>query len=246
MMKRQLKHVLVFISPQEFREKADALAQSKSAVAASAEGSAKESTSSLSLANSGSKASASAAGHYTERDSDGEDELVVVNNMRPASTGASSDRKGGDDAGDSKAGAPETEVPRAEAKVGPASTVTTVSTNIVASSSSGAKAQAPAQVDPVSSLSSSMGAATLNTSMNTLSAGKGLSPLKPLGGGARQALPHHIPKLDSLASKMDDIRKNMGEEVSGRLLCFLVLLNELVLRFLTFFTLFVNVALYRE
>ena len=138
--------------------------------------------------------------------------------MRPASTGAGSDRKGGDDAGDSKAGAPETEVPRAEAKVGPASSVTTASTNVVASSS-GAKAQAPA--DPVSSLSSSMGAATLNTSMNTLSAGKGLSPLKPLGGGARQALPHHIPKLDSLASKMDDIRKNMGEEVSVLFCCLL-------------------------
>lgn len=157
----------------------------------------------------------------------------MVNNMRPASTGAGSDRKGGDDAGDSKAGAPETEVPRAEAKVGPASSVTTVSTNTnVVASSSGAKAQA--LVDPVSSLSSSMGAATLNTSMNTLSAGKGLSPLKPLGGGARQALPHHIPKLDSLASKMDDIRKNMGEEVSVFCFLFFVFFVRVFVLFLTF------------
>lgn len=41
--------------------------------------------------------------------------------------------------------------------------------------------------------------------------GSGLSPLQPRR--TMQALPHHVPKLDSLSRKLDDIRKNMGEEV---------------------------------
>jgi hypothetical protein len=49
--------------------------------------------------------------------------------------------------------------------------------------------------------------------------GAPLGGLRPLagGGGARmtQALPHHIPKLDGLASKMEDIRRTMGEEVGN-------------------------------
>lgn len=42
-----------------------------------------------------------------------------------------------------------------------------------------------------------------------------------LGGGGRlrQALPHHLPKMESLGAKLDDIRKNMGDTV--RFLLFL-------------------------
>jgi hypothetical protein len=46
------------------------------------------------------------------------------------------------------------------------------------------------------------------------SSGSGLSPLQPRR--TMQSLPHHVPKLDSLSKKLDDIRKNMGEEVSIR------------------------------
>jgi hypothetical protein len=35
-----------------------------------------------------------------------------------------------------------------------------------------------------------------------------LSPMK-----IRQALPHHIPKMEGLSSKLDDIRKNLGDGV---------------------------------
>ncbi len=40
--------------------------------------------------------------------------------------------------------------------------------------------------------------------------------LEPLRNArlTQQALPHHIPKMDALSRKMDDIRKTMGEEVS--------------------------------
>ncbi len=43
---------------------------------------------------------------------------------------------------------------------------------------------------------------------------------KPSAGGSnmemlrpRQALPHHLPKLDRLSNKLDDIRRNMGDSV---------------------------------
>lgn len=36
----------------------------------------------------------------------------------------------------------------------------------------------------------------------------------PISLRPRQALPHHLPKLDSLSHKLDDIRKNMGDSVS--------------------------------
>lgn len=134
------------------------------------------------------------------------------------SNSAFSDRKGGAaEEGDRKlitTGAPETEVPRAEAKIGPSGSVSSSTAMTIASSSS---AKAGPSDRAVSSLSASMGAASLNSATdhaNNPSIGKGLSPLKPMGGGLRQALPHHIPKMDSLANKMDDIRKNMGDEVS--------------------------------
>lgn len=38
--------------------------------------------------------------------------------------------------------------------------------------------------------------------------------LAPIGGGGRrlQALPHHVPKVESLEKKMEEIRKNMGKD----------------------------------
>jgi len=189
--------------------------------------SAKDNTDSAGALNNGSKASSS---HYTERDEDGEEELVVVNTRRitdgvatsttTVPSNAFSDRKrGAAEEGDRKlitAGDPETEVPRAEAKIGPSGSFSSSTALTIASSSS---AKAGPSDRAVSTLSASMGAASLNGASDHAtnpSVGKGLSPLKPMGmgGGLRQALPHHIPKMDSLANKMDDIRKNMGDEVS--------------------------------
>ncbi len=191
--------------------------------------SAKDSDDYAGALNNGSKASTS---HYSERDEDGEEELVVVNTRRitdnaaaattTATSSAFSDRKGGPvEEGDRKlitASDPETEVPRAEAKSGPSGSFNS-STAMIASSSS---AKAGPSDRAVSSLNASMGAASLNGA--NASVGKGLSPLKPMGmgGGLRQALPHHIPKMDSLANKMDDIRKNVGDEVSYSLKYFRV------------------------
>ena len=218
-----LFYFYLFYFSQEFREKADALAQSKAASTSSLpQDSAKDGNESAGVSQNGSKATAS---HYTERDEDGEEELVVVNTRRiadsataPTTSSAFSDRKGGASEDDDRklitAGAPETEVPRAEAKTGPSGSFSSSTAMTIASSSS-AKAGPSDRV--VSSLSASMGAASLNNASDHASnpsIGKGLSPLKPMGGGLRQALPHHIPKMDSLANKMDDIRKNMGDEVS--------------------------------
>lgn len=193
---------------QEFREKADALAQSKAASTSSMPQDAVKEGSGVTQTgdNTGSKA---VSASYTEREEEGEDELVVVNTRRPVSGGADHKRSEEGARRLLTSGEPETEVPRAEAKNGPSSS----SSSSTTMTTSSAKAQ---PVDrAVSSLSASMGATSLNGANNSTSnpsVGKGLSPLKPLGGGIRQALPHHIPKLDSLANKMDDIRKNMGDE----------------------------------
>jgi hypothetical protein len=52
------------------------------------------------------------------------------------------------------------------------------------------------------------------------------SPEKPVSSASvagdlgvlrpRQALPHHLPKMDSLSHKLEDIRKTMGDSVSAR------------------------------
>jgi hypothetical protein len=183
-----------FLRMQEFREKADLLAQAKPSSAES--GSTKDDASVVAVAGSGSVGSGSKA-YYSERDEEGEEELVVVNTMRTASATAPLDPAAA--AGDSKSSAPETEVARAEAKTGG------IAAASAPSSSGGAKAQSADAA--VAGLSASFGAASMNAA-----AGKGLSPLKPLGG-PRQALPHHIPKMESLGSKLDDIRRNMGDEV---------------------------------
>lgn len=97
----------------------------------------------------------------------------------------------------------------------------------------GAGAKAGSSIDNGRSLD------TVGASMGSMSLGgvSGPAPgkasmgvgLKPLGGGGGrplQALPHHIPKMDSLSNRMDDIRRNMGEEVR---LYFLTCFSKLIL-----------------
>lgn len=62
-------------------------------------------------------------------------------------------------------------------------------------------------------------------SSSGLATGAPSEPLRPLGnvrlgalgggggGSAHQSLPHHVPKMDALSKKMDEIRRTMGEEV---------------------------------
>jgi hypothetical protein len=59
--------------------------------------------------------------------------------------------------------------------------------------------------------------ALTSSSPATSSSGTPSSTLEPLRNNMRlapQALPHHIPKMDALSKKLDDIRKTMGDEVS--------------------------------
>ena len=122
---------------------------------------------------------------------------------------------------------PETEVPRAEEKTSPGSAArgklnnTNSSNNVTSNNNfSSPTSRVPSGGDKVGSEGS--GDAVDFTSP-TGGVGKGLGALKPLngmsgggggGGGRINALPHHIPKMDNLSSKMEDIRKNMGDEVS--------------------------------
>jgi hypothetical protein len=202
---------------QEFREKADALAQSKVKDTAEEEA--------AKYSDGGAVKMEQGAG-----DDDGEDELVVVNNMRANAV----DRGDGTRAlgskatdSDSKSSAtpqkallsitanPETDVMRAEEKTFPsavrAAAASRNNSDLGDRHASGEKGGA----DGAAGMSAAMSGLGLSdvTSPNN---GKSLGALKPLGGGARltQALPHHVPKMDSLASKMEDIRRNMGEEVS--------------------------------
>jgi hypothetical protein len=125
---------------------------------------------------------------------------------------------------------PETEVPRSDEKGGSGSVGMGV--GVGASAAAGDKASGGSAGGSVASGTAGVGAgpglglgvAGLAASVapmgssGGLGGGAPLGGLRPLaGGGARmtQALPHHIPKLDGLASKMEDIRRTMGEEVGN-------------------------------
>jgi hypothetical protein len=51
----------------------------------------------------------------------------------------------------------------------------------------------------------------------------------------RQALPHHIPKMDGLGAKLGEIRKNLGDGVRRKEMTSVLLENELILVSLFFF-----------
>jgi hypothetical protein len=162
-------------------------------------------------------------------DEDGEDELVVVNNMRANAVDRGDGTRGlGSKVSDSDSKSsntpqkalsitanPETEVMRAEEKTSPsaarAAAASRNNSDLGERHASGEKGSADGAAG-MSAAMSGMGLSDVSSPSN----GKSLGALKPLGGGARlsQALPHHVPKMDSLASKMEDIRRNMGEEVS--------------------------------
>jgi electron transfer flavoprotein alpha subunit len=157
-------------------------------------------------------------------DEDGEDELVVVNHMRANAVDRGDGARGlGSKAteSDSKSAAtpqktlmitnPETDGMRAEEKTSPsaarAAAASRNNSDLGERHASGEKGTAD-----VAAAMGGMGLSDVSSPNN----GKTLGALKPLDGGRRlsQALPHHVPKMDSLASKMEDIRRNMGEEVS--------------------------------
>lgn len=79
----------------------------------------------------------------------------------------------------------------------------------IASSSSSATAATTTVSGTPGASASSAGAASMSSPSSAAVGG-----LEPLRGGGRQALPHHIPKLEGLGRKIDDIRKTMGEDVS--------------------------------
>ena len=147
-----------------------------------------------------------------------EEELVVVNHMRG---GSSKETAIGLDEAESKVSGnglsrpnnlltstdPETaEMVRAEDKNSP------TARGVGGATTTGDSGDKTGAVD--GGFNASMGSMSLNMSPG---AGKGLGSLKPLGGGGGgrlNALPHHVPKMEGLASKMEDIRRNMGDEVS--------------------------------
>lgn len=49
--------------------------------------------------------------------------------------------------------------------------------------------------------------------------------LAPARNRPLQSLPHHVPKVESLSKRLDEIRKNMGEEVAYSFYVFLFIFN---------------------
>jgi hypothetical protein len=178
----------------------------------------------------------------TEED-EGDEELVVVNTMRHGSGGDSGSKAVADiesgGGGDSKATdravakqrsgglSPETDL-RADEKGSPA----TAAALGGASRNNSDLGSAPAgdkwgADDGMRHATAQMSSMSLGGGATSPSAGTGktLGALKPLGGGGGRmtALPHHVPKVEGLASKMEDIRRNMGEEVRTKTVVYVLM-----------------------
>lgn len=145
-------------------------------------------------------------------EAEGDDELIVVNARRNGSAG-------------SKAG-PEDDSKATGAETGAEKAAVTKQRSSSGSSPETDATMLRAEEKGSSSSSAGVGGGDKGGSESGAAAAGGLgktstlTALKPLGGGgigggARlTALPHHVPKMDSLASKLEDIRKNLGDEVS--------------------------------
>lgn len=114
---------------------------------------------------------------------------------------------------------PETESSSSSAAVGSLTTLTSaLSLEAENKVSSGAgpdvkSATSPAKPEGSSAKILSDDKSASFTALNSSSSSLALGAIDPLLR-PRQALPHHIPKLNSLEGKLDDIRKTMGDSVS--------------------------------
>ena len=230
---------------QEFRDKALELAQSKDAadeeegggaavVAAaindavgSAGGSAKE-------VLGGAAGASAAAGDKEAISTSGSMHKMAGLDVAEGSTATAAgglfnraDSKGGSVVGGGAGAPPETEVPlsmRADEK-SPSRSAGQQQAGGVGGGEGGRSAMGTPTPTPASS--AKLGAGGSPAGAFGAKAGAGLaSPASAsVGAGAdtgiaRVALPHHVPKIEGLSGRMDDIRKSMGEQVRSQLGCF--------------------------